>query len=66
MLLAYVSIVEILGIGSWAREVLPVSRVAIGAGIIPDRQSNLVIMDFFKYKLVDRTQGSQSILDFRF
>ncbi|MEG4518428.1 MULTISPECIES: hypothetical protein [unclassified Microcoleus] len=48
MLLAYVSIVEILGIGSGAREVLPVSAVAIGAGIIADRQSNLVILAFFK------------------
>jgi hypothetical protein len=27
---------------------------------MPDRQSNLVIMDFLKYKLVDRTQGSQT------
>jgi hypothetical protein len=25
-----------------------------------DRQSNLVIMDFLKYKLVDRTQGTQT------
>ncbi|MEG4628169.1 hypothetical protein QUB56_00690 [Microcoleus sp. AR_TQ3_B6] len=47
-------------IWSWARFVLPLSGVAIGAGIMPDRQSNLVIMDFFKYKLVDRTQGTQT------
>ncbi|MEP6519184.1 hypothetical protein [Microcoleus vaginatus] len=60
MLLAYVSIVEILGIRPWAREVLPVSRVALRAGIMPDRQSNLLILDFFKYKLVDRTQGTQT------
>jgi hypothetical protein len=49
-----------LVIWSWAQEVLPLSGVAIAAGIMPDRQSNLVIMDFFKYKLVDRTQGTQT------
>jgi hypothetical protein len=27
---------------------------------MPDRQSNLVIMDFLKYKLVARTQGTQT------
>ncbi|WP_190274351.1 hypothetical protein [Oscillatoria nigro-viridis] len=46
--------------GEGALKVLPVSAVAIGAGIMPDRQSNLVILDFFKYKLVDRTQGIQT------
>jgi len=50
-----------LVICSWAREVLPLLGVAIAAGIMPDRQSNLVIIDFFKYKLVvDRTQGTQT------
>ncbi|MEG4858166.1 hypothetical protein QUB75_10785 [Microcoleus sp. K1-B6] len=46
--------------GAGAREVLPVSAIAIGAGIMPDRQSNLLIRDFFKYKLVDRTQRTQT------
>jgi hypothetical protein len=50
-----------LVIWSWAQFVLPLSGVAIGAGIMPERQSNLVIMDFLKYKLVDRTQGTQTL-----
>ncbi|WP_242716906.1 hypothetical protein [Microcoleus vaginatus] len=46
--------------GEGALEVLLVSAVAIGAGIMPDRQSNLVILDFLKYKLVDRIQRTQT------